>query len=70
MPVKATSLRLEQSVADELAAVARVDEMSISDVVREAIDKHVAKRRADPDFQTALQKRMEADRIVLERLVA
>jgi hypothetical protein len=37
-------------------------------VVREAIDKHIAERRADPDFQKRLKERMDADRRVLVQL--
>jgi predicted DNA-binding protein len=65
---KAMSLRLPEDKAAELAAVARTDEMPISEVVREAIDNHIAARRADKDFQKRLKKRLEEDRVVLERL--
>ena len=70
MPIKVTTVRLEKELADELAAVARVDGMSASDAIREAVAGHVAERRADPDFQKALRVRMEEDRQVLEQLVA
>jgi metal-responsive CopG/Arc/MetJ family transcriptional regulator len=70
MPIKVTTVRLEESLADELAAVARVEGSSVSDAVREAVAKHVAERRADPDFQHHLKKRMEADRQILEQLAA
>lgn len=65
---KAMSLRLAEDKAAELAAVARTDEMPISEVVREAIDNHIAARRADKDFQKRLKKRLEEDREVLKRL--
>jgi predicted DNA-binding protein len=65
---KATSLRLPESLAAELAAVARADGMPISEAVREAIEKHIAERRADQEFQARLKKRLEEDREVLERL--
>lgn len=67
-PIKVTTLRLAEERAAELAAVARADSMTISDVVREAVDKHIAERRADPEFQKRLMERMEADRRVLEQL--
>ncbi|HKO38883.1 MAG TPA: hypothetical protein VJU14_11000 [Solirubrobacterales bacterium] len=44
--------------------------MTISDVVREALGKHIAERRADPDFQERLKERMEETRAVMERLAA
>jgi predicted DNA-binding protein len=65
---KAMSLRLPEDKAAELAAVARTDEMPVSEVVREAIDNHIATRRADEDFQKRLKQRLEEDREVLERL--
>jgi hypothetical protein len=62
------SLRLPEDKAAELAAVARTDDMPISEAVRVAIDNHIAARRADKEFQDRLKKRLEVDREVLERL--
>ena len=70
MAIKVTTVRLEEELADELAAVARVDGRSVSDAVRVAVASHVAERRADPDFQKALKLRMEEDRQILEQLAA
>jgi hypothetical protein len=67
-PTRAMSLRLPEDKAVELAAIARTDEMPISELVREAIDKLLAARRADKDFQARLKRRLEEDREVLERL--
>lgn len=64
------SLRLAENQAAELAAVARVDGMPVSEAVREAIDKHIAERKADPEFQQNLKACLEADQTVLERLAA
>jgi post-segregation antitoxin (ccd killing protein) len=55
-PNKALSLRLPEDKVAELAAVARADEMQVSDAVREAIDNHIASRRADKDFQRRLKR--------------
>lgn len=67
-PTKAMSLRLSPELAAELSAVARADGVPISDVVREAIGKHIRTRRADEDFQARLKEQMEKDRQTLERL--
>lgn len=64
------SLRIAQEQAAELSAVARADEMPVSEAVREAIDKHIADRRADPNFQLRLKAILEADQKTLERLAA
>jgi predicted DNA-binding protein len=68
MATKAMSLRLPAEKAAELEAVARADEMPVSEAVRKAIDSHIAARRADKDFQKRLKRRLEEDREVLERL--
>ncbi|HSS43056.1 MAG TPA: hypothetical protein VLK37_10985 [Solirubrobacterales bacterium] len=65
---KAMSLRLPESQAIALEAVARTDEVKISEAVREAIDRHIATRRSDPDFQKRLRRRLEKEREILERL--
>jgi len=62
------SLRLPETMADEIAAVARTDDMSVSEAIREAIADHIAIRRADKAFKDRLKKRLEEDREVLERL--
>jgi predicted DNA-binding protein len=68
MATKATSLRLPEEMAAELAAVARADDMPMSEVVREAIEKHIAERRADNDFQKRVKQLLEEDQEVLKRL--
>lgn len=68
MAVKAMSLRLPEDKAAELAAIARVDDMPVSEAVREAIDNHIAAKRADQDFQKRLKRRLEEDAEVLKRL--
>ena len=55
-------------MAAELAAVARADDMPVSEAVREAIEKHIAERRADKDFQKRLKKLLEEDQEILKRL--
>ncbi len=68
MASKATSLRLPEPMAAELAAVARADGMPISEAVRQAIEKHIADRRADAGFQERLRKLFEEDQKVLKLL--
>lgn len=62
------SLRLSEEMAREIAAVARTDEVPVTEAIREAIANHVASRRADKVFKERLKKRLEEDREVLERL--
>jgi predicted DNA-binding protein len=68
MTTKVTSLRLPEHMAAELSAVARTDDMPVSEAVREAIEKHIAERRADEQFQKRLKKLLQEDQEVLKRL--
>jgi hypothetical protein len=69
MASKATSLRLPEPMAAELAAVARADGIPISEAVRQAIEKHIAERRADGEFQKRLKQLLEEEQKLLKRLV-
>lgn len=53
------TLRMSDDQAAMLDAVARADEVSISEAIRTAIDRHIAERRADPEFQTRLALMVE-----------
>lgn len=64
------SLRLSEELAAEIAAVARVDDITQSKAIRQAIEKHIEARRDDPDFKKRLKKRLEEEREVLENLLA
>ena len=68
MASKATSLRLSEPMAAELAAVARADGIPISEAVRQAIEKHITERRADEGFQKRLKRLLEEDQKVLKLL--
>lgn len=68
MNTKAMSVRLSEQMAEELAAVARIDGAPISEVLRDAIASHIVSRRADPGFQSRLREKLEKEREVLESL--
>jgi metal-responsive CopG/Arc/MetJ family transcriptional regulator len=68
MPSKAMSLRLPEKMAAELAAIARTDDVPVSEAIREAIENHIVSRRASKDFQARLKRRLEEDRKILEQL--
>ena len=65
---KVMSLRLSKELAAELANVARIEEVTISEAIRAAIYRYIATRRTDEDFKKRLKKRLEEDREILERL--
>jgi metal-responsive CopG/Arc/MetJ family transcriptional regulator len=67
MPSKAISVRLPDQMAAELAAIARTQDIAVSEVIREAIENFIVSRRTDKNFQQLLKKRLEEDRKLLER---
>ena len=62
------SLRLAEDLAAEMAAICRVDDVTVSEGIRAAIYRHIAARRADKRFQERLREQLEKDREVLEGL--
>jgi post-segregation antitoxin (ccd killing protein) len=68
MAQKNMTLRLTPEQAAELEAVARAEEISVSDAVREAIAEHIERKRKDTAFQERLRTVLERDREILERL--
>ena len=65
---KTMTLRLDDERAAMLELVARADEKSLTDAVRDAIDLHIEERRKDTAFKERLRKRHEAERTLYERL--
>ena len=65
---KAMTLRLPAEQAKALEKVAQVDEMPVSQAAREAIDKHIEQRKADPEFRARIKRIIEEDREILDRL--
>ncbi|HEX6456821.1 MAG TPA: ribbon-helix-helix protein, CopG family [Solirubrobacterales bacterium] len=64
------SLRLAEKMAAELAAIARTEDMPLSEAVRAAIAEHISSRRTDAEFQQRLKRQLEEDREVLEHLAS
>ena len=62
------NLALPATQAAEFDAVARVDGTSTSEAMRSAIAEHIERRRRDPAFQARLQRILDEERVVLERL--
>lgn len=65
---KVMSLRLPNELAAEIKALARAEEVSISEAIRAAIYQHIATRRADKRFQEKFKERLEEDLLTLEQL--
>ena len=65
---KAMTLRLEDELARELEALARVEDITVSEAVRQAIVEHVEAKRSDRAFQERLDQFMKDNQTILERL--
>ena len=65
---KVMSLRLSEELAAEVATVARVEGVSISEAIRAALYRYISTRRNEQDFKERLRRRLEEDREILERL--
>jgi predicted transcriptional regulator len=65
---KAMTLRLQDDLARELEAVARVENITVSEAVRRAVAEHVAAKRGDREFQERLDRFMSENQAILERL--
>jgi hypothetical protein len=65
---KTMTLRLDDERAAMLELVARADDKSLTEAVRDAIDRHIEERRKDEQFKERLRQRHEAERALYERL--
>lgn len=61
------SVRLPAELAGELATLARIEDVTPSELVRAAIQHFITTRRTDPDFKELLRKRLEEDAEILKR---
>lgn len=53
------TVRLTAEQAEALETVANVEDRPVSDVIRAAIEEHIATRKRDPSFQQGLKERIE-----------
>lgn len=65
---KTMTLRLDDELAADLEAMARVDGVPVSEAVRTAIDERIKARRDDKQFQTRLRRLIAENQRALERL--
>jgi hypothetical protein len=65
---RARTLRLQVDQAEDLEAIAGVDEVSINEEIRQAIAAHIEARRQDADFRKRLEASIVRNREILERL--
>lgn len=63
-----TTLRLPVELYEEVELVARVEDKTVSEVIREAIAAYIDHRQADLEFRVRLKERIVADQKILKRL--
>lgn len=68
MNMKVSTLRLPEPMAKQLGAIARAEGISVSEVLREGIENHIAARVADEGLKERLRKVQQEDRDVLRDL--
>lgn len=66
--MKNMTLRLDEDVAATVQTIAEAEGATVSDVIRTAINEHVDRRKADPEFQKLLKRNMERHAHLLEML--
>ncbi len=66
--IKNMTLRMDESLADSVQAIAEVEGTTATDVIRTAISEHVDRRKADPEFQKMLKRNMERHAQLLSML--
>jgi predicted DNA-binding protein len=68
MSMKISTLRLPESMAKKLGAIARADGLPVSEVLRVGIEGHITARFSDEEFKERLRKVQQEDRDVLKDL--
>ena len=68
MATRARTLRLPMEQAEALEAIAGVDDVSVNEEIRRAIDAHIETRRQDAEFRRRLEASIERNKEILERL--
>lgn len=66
--VKNFTVRLPDEEAADVEALARAEGLSLNETVRRALVEAVEARRGDPDFRSRVQRIIDEDRELLERL--
>jgi predicted transcriptional regulator len=62
------TLRLDDETAAMLEIVARTDDQTVTETVRNAIDAHIEERRKDTEFKERLRRRHEEEQALYKRL--
>ncbi len=62
------TVRLPDDLAADAEALARIEGQSVNETVKQALVESLERRRKDPKFKARVQKIINEDRELLERL--
>ncbi len=65
---KVLTVRVDATQAREAEVVARVEGISVNELVRQALQGHIEARRKDKGFRARIAGIIEEDQAILERL--
>jgi Ribbon-helix-helix protein, copG family len=65
---KVLTVRVDAAQAREAEVVARVEGISVNELVRQALQAHIEARRKDKIFRARIAGIIEEDKAILERL--
>lgn len=65
---KNLTVRLDDELASDTEALARAEGVSLNEVVKRALADALRSRREDPEFKARVQRIIEQERRLLERL--
>jgi uncharacterized protein (DUF1778 family) len=68
MSRKPFTVRLDDEEAELLDQAARIDGVFQNEFVRQAVLDRIAARKADPEFQAAVRRAVQANQRLFERL--
>lgn len=65
---KSMTLRMDERLADKVQTIAEVEGTTVTNVIRDALAKHVEQRRSDPEFQERLKRNLQRHEELLSML--
>lgn len=68
MGTKVTTIRLDEDRHRELSMIAKAEGVTVSEIIREAVEEAIEQRRQDPELMARLREHVEDNQRVLERL--
>jgi predicted transcriptional regulator len=66
--MKVTTVRLEDQQGRRLGVIAPVEGVTVSDLIRTAVDDCISRRCSDESFKTRLEKALESERKMADSL--